>query len=41
MVNLRSLALSDVWTKGMSALMSKAVDDSIERADQLCESYAA
>lgn len=40
-LNLRSLALSDVWSKGMSALMSKAVDDSIERADQLCESYAA
>ena len=40
-LNLRSLALSDVWSKGMSALMSRAVDDGIERADELCDAYAA
>jgi len=40
-LSLRSLALSDVWSKGMSALMSRAVDDGIERADELCDAYAA
>ena len=40
-LNLRSPTLSDVWSTGMSALMIKAVDDSTERADQLCEAYAA
>ena len=40
-LNLRCLALSDVWSKGMSALMSRTADEGIQRADELCNAYAA
>ena len=40
-LNLRTLALSNIWQEGLSAVMSRAVNGSIERADKLCEAYAA
>jgi hypothetical protein len=40
-LNLRALALSDIWSTGMPALMERFTDDNVTRCDELCERYAA